>query len=76
MEEISVRKKLRKRDKWGRIRYKQANNIYIAPKSKIESRAHYAPGARMEHTHSRKRKTESERETERRDRYPRCGPVV
>ena len=25
------------------MRYKQANNIYIAPKSKIESRAHYAP---------------------------------
>jgi len=32
-----------KKDKWGSKRYKQANSIYIAPKSKIESRAHYAP---------------------------------
>ena len=40
-----VRKKWRKKDKWGSIRYKQANNIYIyiVPKSRIKLRAHYAP---------------------------------
>jgi len=66
MEEISVRKKLRKRDKWGSIRYKQANNIYIAPKSKIESRAHYAPGARMEHTQQKEKDRIRERDGEAR----------
>jgi len=41
--EIS-KEKVKKKGSGKSIRYKQANNIYIGPKSKIESRAHYAPG--------------------------------
>jgi len=37
------KKKVKKKDKWGSIQNKQANDIYVAPKSKIESRANYAP---------------------------------
>ena len=32
-----------KKGKWRSIWYKQANNIYIELKSKIESRVHYIP---------------------------------
>jgi len=39
IKEIS-KEKVKKNHKWGSIQYKQANK-YIAPKSKIESRAHY-----------------------------------
>jgi len=35
-------RKKRKKDKWRTIRYKQGNNVYIVPKSKIESRVPYA----------------------------------
>jgi len=35
-------KEKEKKDKWRTIRYKQGNNVYIAPKSKIESRVPYA----------------------------------
>ena len=40
-EKISI-EKVKKKDKWGSIQYKQANNLAYAPKSKIESRTHYA----------------------------------
>jgi len=33
---------VKKKNNWGSIRYKQADNVRIAPKSEIESRAHYA----------------------------------
>jgi len=39
IKEIS-KEKVKKNHKWGSIQYKQANK-YTAPKSKIESRAHY-----------------------------------
>jgi len=35
------KEKCRKKDKWGSMQYKQT--IYVVPKSKIKSRAHYNP---------------------------------
>jgi len=33
---------MKKKEKWGSVQYRQANNTYSA-EIKIESRAHYAP---------------------------------
>jgi len=38
VREEKIKKKVKKKDKWGSIRYTNKQTIYIAPKSKIKSR--------------------------------------
>jgi len=47
VREEKCNKKVKKKDKWGSTQYKQANNIYITPKSKNRIKSALCSGAHM-----------------------------